>query len=212
MLIAFSDAEPIWKSAVPAEMALPYIRETARKCLSAPSKSEAGAQFRSRISDQPGYGFKEFVDRWFAMRGEAEYPKEELLGIIFFQTAANQKVNIFFSEKVGVDGFLVKLNQLRDRSWDETMISGICEFEFNLYRGGRDAWEAEFLRERVVLNPFVDLSYPLAKGYLYKTMFDAARALFSDSFGRDDLSQLARDFQARFGPLEYPEVWEDLAA
>jgi hypothetical protein len=210
VLFSLEDAQAMWALASSKDTALPYIHNLARKCLMQSEGMSAGQDFKLKFQTVASSELNEFVCLWFAVGGNDEKALDEIVNILFAQTLRNASMNGYFSEITNTENFAASLLKERNSASDENILRHMHKFEYSLFENESNSYDRDFVNKNLLLDPFVDLSYPLYKGYLYKSMIYAARLIFSEFLNRSSVTDLVKEFQRRFGPLHYPEIWEIL--
>ncbi|MEO9341015.1 hypothetical protein ABFT80_26825 [Mesorhizobium sp. SB112] len=134
-----------------------------------------------------------------------------MIGILFQLAPRLREVALFFEDAFDGDDPAASLAANRNPDADRTLLAAVDAFEIDIVRAGADAWE-ERLMGSLTLDPFVDLTYPLYRGYGAFTQWQSAKALFSSRFDAHAVRGLMARFQEKFGPLEHPDCWEGLVA
>jgi hypothetical protein len=207
ILASFSGTEPIWDIVLPSESETMRLRKVARECLDKDIRSRE--MFERRLIERGCNQFRDFANHWMVTDFVGRRPTDEIITVLSFVTKRDQNIGEFWAEALSVPDVLSSLVQARNIDDDERILAAIDKFEVAIARGGNDSWEEKFMKG-MSFDPFVELSYPIYRGYVDRSLHDCVKGLFSKTFGANSLRVLLDRYQTLFGPLDYPDAWESL--
>ncbi len=207
-LASFNGMQPIWDIVLDGNPDTGLIKVEARKWID--SRNKNYDFFKNNLRQNRQISFNEFIENYFESIAASRSDIDDILSIFFIIPQRSAKIKKFLSERFHCNDISAELLKHRNATSDSRLVELIDKFEVPIAMDGSDEWERAFIHTKT-LDPFVDLSYPVYRGYLRKSQHRSVRKLVRESqFDLSTMDTLVAEYEAEFGKLPNHQLWRDL--
>jgi hypothetical protein len=212
ILSALDGLQPAFQLALDDNINLEAVRRSAKEAVK-PQVIDTLA-FRELTQHglgQAGLKLFDFVENWMISEAQRTRRTDEILSTFYLGPLKFQTMKRFLSDAFRTVDVTDDLHGMQDDAKDQAVASAVDVFETDLGAGLVSEWDASVYMAVLKVDPFVDVSYPLYRGYADRTRFENLKSLFRKRFSNNhEVNQLVAEFERSFGKLEFPEIWQGM--
>lgn len=151
-----------------------------------------------------------FIDFWW-WRSDRRHlgVVNEMTGLFFPVGNLEDNFEKYVQHSLGIESLSVELSESRNFNHDSMLLGAVRACEASFLALDPTDWDAQIINEGMFLNPSLDITFPIYKGYLDFTEFRSIQSLLRRRFlNGGDFRQWLDRLEYQVGPLQYKEEWK----